>query len=229
MTSLRCTSTDWLYLLVYQAPHYTMDERAYKSTVPHLALEKSEFELRALQIYPKTLVTFVLAVEVIVDQIRNPIVVALALSLDNMTSLFARSLVRRTVERTLRTSVVPQLGALRFTSYYTPGEFHYFRVLWNTVLFFIRESDLRSLRCDIEQLTNTLRWKETLNSRNYWLCSICSWWHCLCRPSRHWRWLRKGWLFWKCRVCKGSFWCLRSRFWYRYWDQRGLIRWAWPC
>ena len=106
-----------------------MDERAYKSTVPHLALEKSEFELRALQIYPKTLVTFVLAVEVIVDQIRNPIVVALALSLDNMTSLFARSLVRRTVERTLRTSVVPQLGALRFTSYYTPGEFHYFRVL----------------------------------------------------------------------------------------------------
>lgn len=40
------------------------------------------------------------------------------------TSLFARNLARRTIERTLRAKVVaPQYGAIRFTSYYTPGEF----------------------------------------------------------------------------------------------------------
>jgi hypothetical protein len=39
------------------------------------------------------------------------------------TSLFARNLGRRAVERTLRAKVAPYLGAVRFTSYYTPGEF----------------------------------------------------------------------------------------------------------
>jgi hypothetical protein len=44
------------------------------------------------------------------------------------TSLFARSLARRAVERTVRAKVAPYMGTVRFTSYYTPGEFGSVRV-----------------------------------------------------------------------------------------------------
>ena len=39
------------------------------------------------------------------------------------TSFLARNLSRRVIERTLLTKVTPHMGAVRFTSYFTPGKF----------------------------------------------------------------------------------------------------------
>lgn len=37
------------------------------------------------------------------------------------SSLFARTLARRTLQQGLRTKVAPHIGATRFSSYFTPG------------------------------------------------------------------------------------------------------------
>jgi hypothetical protein len=92
-----------------------------KSKTPNEREERDEARERVVWVFGCGFASFIVHQLLLSIQHNLPLQ-PIKTTITMSASLFARNLARRTFERTLLTKVAPQFGAVRFSSYFTPGK-----------------------------------------------------------------------------------------------------------